>query len=150
MREDLSGDKLQLPRRKVEGAFLLTIYLFLLLLLLLLFIFTAANCEVKDLSLTTEVIIDNLQLALLQCVCVCVCVCAQSLSPVQLLFAALWINPSVACQAPLYMKFSRQEYWSGLLLHSPKDLPNPRTEPASLTSPALEDGFFTTTKWAGC
>ena len=148
MREDLSGDKLQLPRRKVEGAFLLTIYLFLLLLLLLLFIFTAANCEVKDLSLTTEVIIDNLQLALLQCVCVCVC--AQSLSPVQLLFVTLWINPSVACQASLYMKFSRQEYWSGLLLHSPKDLPNPRTEPASLTSPALEDGFFTTTKWAGC
>ena len=26
------------------------------------------------------------------------------------LFAALWI---VACQAPLSMEFSRQEYWSG-------------------------------------
>ena len=48
----------------------------------------------------------------LQCVCVCVCVCAgaQLLSHVQL-FVTLW---TVACQAPLSMGFSRQEYWSGL------------------------------------
>ena len=78
----------------------------------------------------------------------CVCVCAQSLSPVQLLFATLWIDPSVACQTPLYMKFSRHEYWSGLPLHPPRDLPNQRIEATSLTSPALEDGFFTTsTAW---
>ena len=37
---------------------------------------------------------------------VCVCVC-ESLSHVQL-FATLW---TVACQAPLSMGFSRQEYW---------------------------------------
>ena len=99
LREGLSGDKLQLPLRKVEGAFLLTIYLFLLLLLLL-FIFTAANGEIKDLSLTVEInkFLITYSLSLLQCVrvcvCVCVCVCvrvcAQSLSPVQLLFATLW------------------------------------------------------------
>ena len=29
--------------------------------------------------------------------------------------------------------FSRQEYWSGYPFPSPEDLPNPRTEPASLT-----------------
>ena len=48
------------------------------------------------------------------CVCVCVCVCvhahAQSLSHVKL-FATLW---TVACQTPLSMELSRQEYWSGL------------------------------------
>ena len=43
------------------------------------------------------------------CVCVCVCVCAQSLSCMQL-FLVLW---TAACQAPLSMEFSRQEYWVG-------------------------------------
>ena len=42
------------------------------------------------------------------------------------------------------MGYSRQEYWSGLPFPSPGDLPNPGTEPVSLTSPALADGFFTT------
>ena len=32
---------------------------------------------------------------------------------------------TVACQAPLSMGFSRQEYWSGLPFPSPRDLPNP-------------------------
>ena len=45
------------------------------------------------------------------------------------------------------MKFSRQEYWSGLPF-SPGDLANPGIEPASLASPALTGGFFTTsTTW---
>ena len=39
------------------------------------------------------------------------------------------------------MGFSRQEYWSGLLCPSPEDLPDPGIELASLTSPALIDGF---------
>ncbi|ELR60422.1 hypothetical protein M91_18989, partial [Bos mutus] len=47
-------------------------------------------------------------------------------------------------QAPLSMKFSRQEYWSGVPFPTPGDLPNPGIEPASLRSPALADGFFTT------
>ena len=33
---------------------------------------------------------------------------------------------------PLFMDFSRKEYWSGLPLPSPGDLPNPGTEPGSL------------------
>ena len=62
------------------------------------------------------------------------------------LFATLW---TVAHQAPLSMAFSRQEYWSGLPCPPPPgDHPHPRIEPASLTSPALAGGFFTTsTTW---
>ena len=40
-------------------------------------------------------------------------------------------------------RFSRQEYWSGLPRPLPGDLPDPGMEPASLMSPALADGFFT-------
>ena len=61
------------------------------------------------------------------------------------LFATLW---TVAHQAPLSMGFSRQEYWSGLPCSSLGDLPDPGIKPASLTSPALAGGFFTTsTTW---
>ena len=42
---------------------------------------------------------------------------------------------TVARQAPLSMGFSRQEYWSGLPLPSPRDLPDPGVEPRS---PALQ------------
>ena len=52
-----------------------------------------------------------------------------------------WI---VAHQAPLFMGFSRLEYWSGLPCPPPGDLPNPGTEPGSLMSPALSGRFFTT------
>ena len=47
--------------------------------------------------------------------------------------ATLW---TVACQAPLSMKFCRQEYWSGLLYPSPGDLSNTGIEPGSPTLPA--------------
>ena len=53
------------------------------------------------------------------------------------LFVTLW---AVAHQAPLSMGLSQQEYWSGLPLHSPGDLPDPGIEPAS---PALAGGFST-------
>ena len=43
----------------------------------------------------------------------------------------------VAHQAPLFMGFSRQGYWSGLPFPFPGDLPNPGTEPRS---PALQTG----------
>ena len=35
---------------------------------------------------------------------------------------------TVACQAPLSMGFSRQEYWSGLVFPSPGNLPDPGIE----------------------
>ena len=35
----------------------------------------------------------------------------------------------IACQAPLSMEFSRQEYWSGLPFPSPGDLPKPGIKP---------------------
>ena len=41
------------------------------------------------------------------------------------------------------MEFSRQEYWSGLPLPSPGDLPNPEVKPLSPVSPALAGRFFT-------
>ena len=42
---------------------------------------------------------------------------------------------TVTCQAPLFMGFSRQEYWSGLPFPSPGDLPDPAIKPGS---PALQ------------
>jgi len=42
------------------------------------------------------------------------------------------------------MEFSRQEYWSGLPVSIPGDLPLPEIKPMSLPSPAIVDGFFTT------
>ena len=45
---------------------------------------------------------------------------------------------TVACQAPLSMGFSRQDYWSGLPFPSPGDLPNPGIEPRS---PVLQAVF---------
>ena len=40
---------------------------------------------------------------------------------------------SVACQAPLFMGFSRQEYCSRLSCPPPGDLTNPEIKPMSLT-----------------
>ena len=48
---------------------------------------------------------------------------------------------TVDCQASLSMGFSKQEYWSGLPLPSPRDLLDSGIEP---TSPASAGGFFTT------
>ena len=44
------------------------------------------------------------------------------------LFATPW---TAAYQALLSMGLSRQEYWSGVPLPSPGDLPDPETEPRS-------------------
>ena len=54
------------------------------------------------------------------------------------------LQPHGACQVPLSMGFSREEYWSGLLFPSPGDLPDLGIEPASLMSPEFASGFFTT------
>ena len=48
----------------------------------------------------------------------------------------LFVTPwTVACQSPLSMKFSRQEYWSGWPFSSPGNFPNPGIKPGS---PALQ------------
>ena len=46
------------------------------------------------------------------------------------------------CQAPLSMRFSRQEYWSELPLPSPGDLPDPGVGPISHVFPALAGEFL--------
>ena len=51
----------------------------------------------------------------------------------------LWPAWTVACQAPLSMGFSRQEYWSGLPFPPPRDLLDPWIEPLV---PALGGRFF--------
>ena len=61
-------------------------------------------------------------------------------SPVQL-FVTQW---TIACQAPLSLGFSRQEYWSGLPSPSLGDLPDLGMEPRFLMSLALASAFFTT------
>ena len=45
---------------------------------------------------------------------------------------------SVACQAPLSVAFSRQEYWSRLPCPPRGDLPYPGMEAASPETPALQ------------
>ena len=60
----------------------------------------------------------------------------KSLSRVRL-FTTLW---TVAHQASPSMEFSRQEYWGGLPVLSPGDLPNPGIEPRS---PALQADTLT-------
>ena len=62
------------------------------------------------------------------------------------LFVTAW---TVAHQAPLPLEFSRQEYWSGLPLPPPGDLPDPGIKPKSPVSPALAGGFFTTSATRG-
>ena len=47
---------------------------------------------------------------------------------------------TAAFQAPPSMGFSRQEYWTGLPLPSPGDLPNPGIEPGS---PSLQADALT-------
>ena len=44
----------------------------------------------------------------------------------------------VAYQAPLYMGFFSQEYWSGLSFPPSVDLPDPEIEPASPVFPVLQ------------
>ena len=76
------------------------------------------------------------------CVCVCVCVCARARTLVRehSHSATPW---TVARQAPLFIGFSRQEYWSGLPFPILGDLPDPGIKLMSLVSPALAGRFLT-------
>ena len=54
-------------------------------------------------------------------------------------FVTAW---TVIHQAPLSREFSRQEYWSGLPLPTPEDVPDPGIELVSPVSPAQGSRFF--------
>ena len=58
-------------------------------------------------------------------------VCAKSVH--SCLWCVLVIPWTIACQAPLSMGFSRQEYWSGLPCPPPGSLPNPGISPHLLS-----------------
>ena len=58
-------------------------------------------------------------------------------------------RPTLCDQAPLSMRFSRQEYWGGFLCCPPGDLPDLGIKPTSLATPELAGGVFTTnTTWS--
>ena len=52
------------------------------------------------------------------------------------------IPRTVACRVPLFMGFSRQEYWSGLPCSLPGELSDPGIKPVSLMFLALAGRFF--------
>ena len=68
------------------------------------------------------------------------CMCMHGVSHVWL-FVSPW---TVACQAPLFMEFSRQEYWREISYPLPGYLPDPGIKPTFHASPALTGRFFTT------
>ena len=80
------------------------------------------------------------------CVCVCVCVCVRA--RVRTDVSDSEIPRTIVRQDPLFMEFSRQEYWSGLPCPPPGELPDPGMEPSALQSPVLAGGFPTpSTPW---
>ena len=60
------------------------------------------------------------------------------------LFETLW---TVACQAPLSMRVSGQEYWSELPCPPPEDLHNPGVKPTSPSSSALQADSLLLSHW---
>ena len=61
----------------------------------------------------------------------CICIRKRKVEISRTVVSYSAIPWTVACQAPLSMKFSRQEYWSGLPFSSPGDLPDPGIKPRS-------------------
>ena len=72
------------------------------------------------------------------------CVCMLSGFSHVLFFATLWI---VAHQAPLSIRFSRQEYWSGLPCPPPEYLPSPGIKPKSSVAPSLQLDSLLLSHW---
>ena len=67
------------------------------------------------------------------------CACRLSHFSHVLLFVILW---TVACQAPLSLEFSRQEYWSVLPSPPSANLPDRGIEHVSLESPELRQILY--------
>ena len=68
-----------------------------------------------------------------QPICACVLSCFICVQLCEMLRTA-------ARQAPLFIGFSRQEYWSGLRCPPPGDLPDPGIKATSLMPPAWQGG----------
>ena len=88
-----------------------------------------------------ETTLDQILLLFVSTEIISVCVCC--------VYAVVQSCPTVdpwivAQQAPLPMKFSRQEYWRGVPFLSPGDLPDPGIKHTSPVFPALVGGFFIT------
>ena len=63
-------------------------------------------------------------------------------------YVRFFVTPwTVALQAPLFMEFSRQEYWSGLPSPPPGDLPDPRVKLMSPASLALQVDSLPLSHW---
>ena len=61
---------------------------------------------------------------------------------------SLWLHGLwLTCQAFLFMKFSREEYWSGLSFPFPGDLFNPGIEPASPVASIGRQILYHCTTW---
>ena len=67
-----------------------------------------------------------------------------------LMLSCVWFFTTpwtVACQAPLPMGFSQQEYWSRLPFPPPGDLSDPEIKLASLASPVLPEDALPLSHW---
>ena len=74
-----------------------------------------------------------------------VCLFKKLLVPQVCMLSRLTETPwTVAHQTPLFIGFSRQEYWSGLPCPSLGDIPDPGIKPSTLVSSALTNRCFTT------
>ena len=74
------------------------------------------------------------------CMISAVLICFSQVGPL----VTLW---TVACEAPLSMEFSRQEYWSGLPCPPPGDLPLPGIELSVPVAPALQADSLLLSQW---
>ena len=70
--------------------------------------------------------------------------CAKLLQSCPTLCYSLW---TAARQAPLFIGFSRQEYWSGLPCPPPGHLPDPGIKHTSPASPALQVDSLPLSHW---
>ena len=108
-------------------------------------IFSTVHLVHKDVMHFLSFILSNFVFFCCYLTILILCVCVLSHFSCFRLFVTRW---TVAHQAPLSMRFSRQEYWSGLPCPPPRDLPDPGIIPMSLTSPELAGRFFITgTTW---
>ena len=75
----------------------------------------------------------------------CACMCAKALQLCPTLCDPMDCSTP---QAPLFMGFSRQEYWSWLPCPPPGDLPDPEVKTKFLASAVLADvSLSTSTTW---